>query len=184
MDENNNGGPGRGFPPGAVFLAAHDAVVVIDGAGVVRDWNPSAETLLGYAREEAVGREMAELIIPAPLRDAHRSGLRRYLQTVESRIIDRRLELTALQRDGSEVPVELSVTRLPDVDPPLFAGFIRDLRDRSRTQRDSAGSSATAPGCRSACRFWRRRGWCSISRWTTTRRCATWRSSPSRTWRI
>jgi PAS domain S-box-containing protein len=138
MDENTNGGPGLGFPRGAVFLAAPDAVIVIDGSGAIRDWNPAARALFRFTREEALGRELAELIIPTPLRDAHRSALRRYLQTGKGRMHGHRLELTALRRDGAEMAVELSVTRLAGADPPLFAGFVRSLRERTRTERDSA----------------------------------------------
>jgi PAS domain S-box-containing protein len=131
--------PGAGaFPAGSVFRAALDAVIVMDAGGWVRDWNPAAEQLFGWSREEAVGQELAELVIPGPLRDAHRNGLRRYLETGDTTILDRRLELSALHRDRSEFPVELSVTRLPDLEPPLFAGFLRDVRrERSRIEQEN-----------------------------------------------
>lgn len=118
-----------------MFRAALDAVVVMDTAGAVRDWNPAAEALFGYRREEAMGREVAELIIPPPLRDVHRRALRRYVETGERHMLDRRLALSALRRDGSEIGIELSVTRLPDTAPPMFAGFIRsDEQDAARTR--------------------------------------------------
>jgi PAS domain S-box-containing protein len=117
----------RGFPPGAVFRAALDAVIVMGSDGRIRDWNQAAERLFGYPCQEAVGRELAGLIIPGPLRDAHRNALARYLRTGESTILDRRLELPAMRRDGEEVPVELTVTRPPGVEPPLFTGFVREI---------------------------------------------------------
>jgi PAS domain S-box-containing protein len=116
---------GHGFPAGGVFTAALDAVVVMDADGIVRDWNPSAEDVFGYSWNEAVGNELAELIIPPPYRAAHRSAFARYLTTRQPTILDRRLQLTALHQDGSEFPVELTVTRVPDVEPPMFAGFLR-----------------------------------------------------------
>jgi PAS domain S-box-containing protein len=120
-----------------VFRAAIDAVVVMGEDGRVRDWNPAAEQLFGYSREEALGQELAELIIPGPLRSAHRHALARYLETGETTILDRRVELSALHRDGSEFPVELAVTRLPGSDVPLFAGFVRDLGERSRARQEN-----------------------------------------------
>jgi PAS domain S-box-containing protein len=129
--------PGLGFPAGGVFSAALDAVVVMDSAGLVRDWNPSAEDVFGWSWNEAIGQELAELIIPPAYRAAHRAAFSRYLETRQPTILDRRLELTALRRDGTEIPVEVTVTRMPDVEPPLFAGFVRDMRARSSRELDS-----------------------------------------------
>jgi PAS domain S-box-containing protein len=123
--------PGQGFPQGGVFSAALDAVIVMDADGLVRDWNPSAEDIFGYSWNEAIGRELAELVIPPAYRAAHRAAFRRYLETRQATILDRRLELTALRQDGSEFPVELTITRVPDIEPPLFAGFVRDMSARS-----------------------------------------------------
>jgi PAS domain S-box-containing protein len=97
----------------------------MDADGLVRDWNPSAESLFGYSWDEAVGHELAELIIPAAYRTAHRAALARYLETRQPQILDKRLQLSGLHRDGHEFPVELTITRVPDVEPPLFAGFVR-----------------------------------------------------------
>lgn len=125
------------FPVGSIFRAALDAVIVMGDDGLIRDWNPAAEQLFGYTRDEAVGQPVAELIIPGPVRDAHRNALARYLETGEPTILERRLELSALHQDGSEIPVELTVTRLPGSDIPLFAGFVRDLQERSRARREN-----------------------------------------------
>jgi PAS domain S-box-containing protein len=103
----------------------------MDSDGLVRDWNPSAEDVFGYSWDEAVGREVAELIVPPAYRAAHRAAFARYLETSQPTILDRRLELTGLRDDGSEFPVELTITRVPDMEPPLFVGFIRDMAARS-----------------------------------------------------
>jgi PAS domain S-box-containing protein len=102
-------------------------VIVMDGAGRIHDWNPAAARIFGRSREEAVGKLVAELIVPGPLREAHRNALKRYLETGEASILDRRVELSAMRSDGSEFPVELAVSRLPGSGQPLFAGFIRPL---------------------------------------------------------
>ncbi|MEA2437330.1 MAG: hypothetical protein QOF65_1886 [Thermoleophilaceae bacterium] len=117
--------PGHGFPAGGVFNAAVDAVVVMSADGRVRDWNPAAHRMFGYSHAEAIGRELAELIIPTALRERHRAALARYVETGQATILDRRLELFATNAKSELVPVELTVTRIPDSDPPLFAGFVR-----------------------------------------------------------
>ena len=129
-DDEQRLSAGQGFPAGGVFKAAVDAVVVMSGDGVVRDWNPAAERLFGHLHADAVGRELAELIIPHALRDRHRLALDRYVSTRKATIIDRRLELFALRANGSLVPVELTVTVVPDSDPVLFAGFVRNQSAR------------------------------------------------------
>jgi PAS domain S-box-containing protein len=109
----------------------------MDAAGVVRDWNRAAEETFGYSREEALGREVAELMIPGQLRAAHRNAVRRHVERGEVRILDRRLQLSALRKDGSEFPIELTITRLPDTIEPMFAGFIRELVDHDFTRREN-----------------------------------------------
>jgi PAS domain S-box-containing protein len=127
-----------GFARGTVFEAALDAVIVMDGRGHVRDWNPAAERVFGFSRDEAIGRELAELIVPGPLRPAHRNALARNVETGKSSILDRRIELSALRRDGSEFAVELSVTRVAGADPPEFVGFVRELSERGGRGAENA----------------------------------------------
>ncbi len=111
----------------AILDVALDAIVTMDAQGRVVEWNPAAERVFGYARDEAVGQEMANLIIPAPMREGHQRGLARYLATRKGTIMGQRIELTALRADGSEFPVELVITELPTTSDPLFIGFIRDI---------------------------------------------------------
>ena len=106
--------------------AALDAIVTIDAAGRVVQLNRAAEEMFGLPRPEALGRPLAELVIPPELRDRHRAGLARVLAGGEPRILDRRVELEAQRRDGARFPVELIVTRTGD-DPPRFTGFVREL---------------------------------------------------------
>src|SRR5439155_139478 len=102
--------------------------------GRVLEFNRAAEQTFGYSTEEAIGREMAELIIPPSLRDAHRKGLKRYLETGYAVVIGKRLEITAMRADGTEFPVELTITRIDLEGPPTFTGFIRDISDRKKRE--------------------------------------------------
>ena len=85
--------------------AALDCIVTMDPAGLVVDFNAAAERTFGYAREEACGRSLAELLVPPELRDRHAAGLARHLATGETTILGRRLELSAIRRDGSASPL-------------------------------------------------------------------------------
>ena len=124
----------------AVMAAALDAVVIADATGRVLEFNPAACRTFGYSREDAVGREMAELIIPTDLRDRHREGLARYLSTETPMMLDRRVEITGMRADGSVFPVELTITRIAVSGSPVFAGYLRDLSDRHRAEEELRAS--------------------------------------------
>ncbi len=119
----------------AILEAALDCVVVIDYGGRVVEWNPAAERTFGYTREQALGRELADLIIPERLRGAHRLGLARHLRTGRSGLLGERVEMPALRADGTEIPIELAITKVSG-EQPLFAGHMRDITERRR--RDAA----------------------------------------------
>src|SRR4051812_4173753 len=116
----------------AMLEASLDSIVSMDHLGRVVEFNAAAELMFGYAAGDVVGREMAELIIPPALRDSHREGLRRYLETGERQVIGRRLEITGMRADRTEFPVELTITRIELDGPPLFTAFIRDISERKR----------------------------------------------------
>jgi PAS domain S-box-containing protein len=117
-----------------IVEAALDAVVTIDGAGVVTGWNPQAEATFGWAPPEVVGRSLADVIIPEQYRDQHRRGLARYLETGEGPVLNKRIEITALHRDGREIPIELSITPLHGNGVVAFGAFVRDITDRRRAE--------------------------------------------------
>ena len=121
-----------------VLRATPEAVIIMGADGLVREWNPAAETTFGYSAAEAIGSELAQLIMPGPLQDAHRNALARYLETGEESVIGRRLELSGVRRDGSEFPVELTITVLREFDPPLFFAFLRDVGDSDGPRRENA----------------------------------------------
>jgi PAS domain S-box-containing protein len=117
----------------AMMEAALDAIVLMNHEGAIVDLNPAAQEIFGYSRADAVGRALADLIVPARLRDKHRAGLARYLAKGEATILGRRLELDALRSDGTEFPVELAVVRVETEGPPMFTGYIRDITERRRS---------------------------------------------------
>jgi PAS domain S-box-containing protein len=126
----------------AMLDAALDAVVSMDAHGRVIGWNHAAEAIFGYEAREAIGREMADLIVPPHLRDAHRRGLARFLETRRGVVLDRRIEVTGMRRDGTEFPVELTITRIPLPGAPTFTGYLRDITDRVTAERELRASRA------------------------------------------
>jgi PAS domain S-box-containing protein len=117
----------------AMLAGALDCIVTIGEDGRVLEWNPAAERVFGYARAEAIGQELAELIVPVRHREAHRLGLGRALATGEGPMLDRRLELSAVRKDGSELPVELAITAARAGHRRFFTGYLRDISERRRT---------------------------------------------------
>ena len=126
----------------AMLEAALDAVVTMDARGRVIGWNHAAEAIFGYPASEATGRDMADLIVPPALRDAHRQGLARFLETGRPVALDRRLELTGMRRDGTEFPVELTITRIAFPRPPTFTGYLRDITARVKADQELRASRA------------------------------------------
>ena len=117
----------------AVVESAFDCVISIDQEGRVIEFNPAAQRTFGYSEEEARGRLLAELIVPPGLRERHRTGLRRQVETGESSILGERVEITGMRADGSEFPVELAISRV-GTDPPTFTGYLRDISERKRAE--------------------------------------------------
>ncbi len=115
---------------------ARDAFVAMDGQGLIVDWNPQAENIFGWTREEVLGRPVADTIVPPAMRDRHRRGLQRFLESGEGPVLDRRIELSAVRRDGSEFPIELTITALADGEDYFFAGFLHDITARKRTEQE------------------------------------------------
>lgn len=130
-----------------VIETASDAFVALDAKGSITDWNRQAEIAFGWSKEEAIGRALADTIIPVRFRDAHLRGLRRFLETGEGPVLGKRVELAALRRDGTEFPVELTVWALDVRGQPTFNAFIHDITERKhaeQTLRDSEQRFAEA----------------------------------------
>ncbi len=110
-----------------MLAASLDAIVAIDERGRLTEFNPAAERMFGYARDEVLERPMSEVLLPDRVREGHE--LARFPEPPTSQILGRRLRLPATRRDGSEFTTELVVIRVPESEPPSFIGFIRDVTD-------------------------------------------------------
>jgi PAS domain S-box-containing protein len=110
--------------------------IVIDDRGVVVDYNPAAQQLLGYTRTEMIGAKMSEYIVPERLRQAHDKAFEHFLVSGEGNVIGRRVEIEALHKDGYELPVELTVNALDTQHGIYFGAEIRDLRKWRSLERD------------------------------------------------
>jgi PAS domain S-box-containing protein len=134
----------------AILESSLDSIITIDDRGRVLEFNAAAEETFGYRAEDVIGREMAELIVPRGLRDQHRAGFARYLETGEARILGRRLEITGVRADGSEFPVELTITRIRLDGPPVFSGYVRDITERKRAEEELRASRVRLVGAQDA----------------------------------
>jgi two-component system, cell cycle sensor histidine kinase and response regulator CckA len=118
----------------AIVDATVDGVITIDDGGRVHEFNAAAERMFGRRRQDVIGSELAALIVPAELRDAHRAGLARCVATGESQILGRPVELEALRADGTRFPVELTLSRMAG-GRATFVGHVRDIAERLRSER-------------------------------------------------
>ena len=114
--------------------SALDCIITMDATGRVQEFNPAAERVFGFTRSEAVGKELAELIIPPRLRERHRKGLARYLKTGEGPLIGKLIEIEALRRDGSEIMVALAINATQVNGSPIFTAYWRDITERKRAE--------------------------------------------------
>lgn len=118
----------------AILNSALDCIVTIDHEGRITEFNPSAERTFGHRREDVLGAVLGDLIVPPALRERHRQGMARYLETGHAVVLGKRLEMTALRSDGTEFPVELAITRIPGDGPPSFTVYLRDITERKQAE--------------------------------------------------
>jgi two-component system cell cycle sensor histidine kinase/response regulator CckA len=126
----------------AVMEAALDAIVLVDHEGTITDFNPAAETTFGYARVEAIGKALVDLLIPPSFRDRHRAGFQRYLDTGVGPLLGKRVEVPALHASGTEFPAELAIVPGRVQGVPFFTGYVRDITERRRTAEALEASEA------------------------------------------
>ncbi|MBL1255384.1 PAS domain S-box protein [Methylocystis sp. Sn-Cys] len=118
----------------AVVDSALDCIVVIDAQGHVVEFNPAAAATFGYSREEAIGKTVAELIVPPEMRASHDAGLARFRSGGPSSVIGKRVELEAMCANGSRIPIELAITAVGSGPSALFTAHLRDLRPTREAQ--------------------------------------------------
>ncbi len=121
-----------------ILETAHDAFISLDSAGMVTGWNAQATAVFGWSRDDALGRELAAMLVPEDRREAHRRGIERFLATGEEHMLGRRLELMVLHRDGYEFLVELTISALETPDGYAFHAFLRDITESRRAQAELA----------------------------------------------
>ncbi|QDV17516.1 Signal transduction histidine-protein kinase BarA [Gimesia panareensis] len=119
----------------AIIDSALDAVITMDLDGLVVDWNRRAEEMFGWSYDEVVGNPLVDLIIPDHYRLQHLDGLRLFKSTGKGRVINQKLELTALRRNGHEFPIELVVTKVEWKQQTIFNAFVRDVSDRKEAEQ-------------------------------------------------
>lgn len=122
----------------AIIDTAQDAFVGADSQGIITDWNPRAEEIFGRTREEALGRTVADTIVPPRLRHAHEAGIRRASIAGSSGAIGKRLQMSAMRRNGDEFPVEMTIGLISAGDASFFGSFIQDISVRKQIEDDLA----------------------------------------------
>jgi len=119
----------------AIVRGALDAHVTMDDRGTIVTWNPQAEALFGWPAPDVLGRQVADVIVPPAHREAHWRGLQHFQKSGEGPILNRRIELLALRRDGTEVAVELAVAPIRLGNSWIFSAFIRDITERNQLEQ-------------------------------------------------
>jgi PAS domain S-box-containing protein len=122
----------------SIVEMALDGFIGMDVAGMITDWNVQAEQIFGWSRQEAIGRPLSATIIPAQHQEAHEQGLRRFLATGIGPMLNTRVEITGMHRDGREIPIELAISpSLGQGGVYTFSAFVRDISARRRTEQQS-----------------------------------------------
>lgn len=128
----------------ATIECALDSVISINEQGAIVEFNPAAEATFGHKREEVLGRQLAEVVIPEAMRDAHEQGFRKYLDTGIGPVLNQRLELPALHANGSTFPVEIAISPVNVAGQPMFTAYIRDITARKQAELELTDARAAA----------------------------------------
>lgn len=118
----------------SIIETAFDAFISIDAKGIIQQWNRQAETTFGWTKKEVIGSALARVIIPPQYRQAHLQGMARYRETTEGPILNKRIQITAMHRDGHEFPVELTIWALKTGNTISFNAFIHDITEAKKAE--------------------------------------------------
>lgn len=116
--------------------SALDAIVTMDAGGRIIAFNPAAEEIFGYQKEQVIGHLVSDKLIPPASRAAHEKGLDRFLKTRKEKIIGQRRETTALKANGSLFPAEIEIISVSPTKTPVFMAYIRDITEKSQIIQD------------------------------------------------
>ncbi len=114
--------------------SALDAIIVINDHGEIREFNPAAEQIFGFERQNVVGRKMSEFIIPHRYRNAHETAIDHFLRTGEGPLIGQRIEIEALHAEGHEFMIELAIQQAEGPDGTIFLGYARDVTEKKAAE--------------------------------------------------
>ncbi|MBC7654204.1 MAG: PAS domain S-box protein [Oligoflexus sp.] len=117
-----------------IMNAALDAIITIDKKGIITFWNPQAEKIFGWKEKEVLGKRLTDNIIPPYHKNGHENGMEGYRQTGEGPVLNKILEMPAVNKEGKEFPIELSIIPVKQGDTEFFCSFIRDISDRKRSE--------------------------------------------------
>ena len=115
--------------------AAPDAVITITEKGIINHWNKKAEEIFGWKQEEIKGRKYSESIIPKRYRKGYLKGMKNFLSASVNPFLNKQLELTALKKDQTEFPMEITISATKLENQHIFLCFIRDASERIKTQK-------------------------------------------------
>lgn len=117
-----------------ILESAIDGVISIDATGIVTEWNKQAEIIFGFTAEEAIGKLLTETIIPENFRVAHERGMKHYLSTGEGPVLNQKIEISAIRKDGTEFPIELAIIPVMTKGVQTFTAFVSDITIQKRIQ--------------------------------------------------
>ena len=117
-----------------IMNASLNAIITIDAKGVITFWNQQAETIFGWTKDEVLGKVLSTLIIPHHYLDAHDIGMKHYLKTGEGPILNKQIELTALNKMGLEFPIEMSIIPIHEDNQDFFCAFIQDISEKKAVE--------------------------------------------------
>ena len=118
----------------SIIDTAKDAFISMDPNGLITDWNAQAEATFGWSRGEALGQTLKDTIIPPQLREAHENGLKHFLATGAGPVLNKRIEITALHRDGHQFPVEMTIWVVRSGETCTFNAFVRNISERKQAE--------------------------------------------------
>lgn len=119
----------------AILQTAVEGIITIDERGIVESMNPAAEKTFGFKAEEVIGKNVS-LLMPTPYREEHDSHLGNYLRSGHAKIIGIGREVVGQRKDGTVFPMDLAVSEVRLADRRLFTGFVRDITERKRLERE------------------------------------------------
>ncbi len=120
----------------SIFDSAFEAIITNDASGVITEWNPRAEIMFQYKREEALGKKVHELIMPESLREKHARATRRFFDTGHGPLLNKTIEIEAMRRNGELFPIQLSVSVTQKNGTLIFTSFIDDITQRKKSEKE------------------------------------------------